>query len=357
MDAEDIAGYRLYNQWISCPGKSSPEKVVSNLGAIQAQDYRASLWAVGLRSSCIKQSDVQEAVESRKVIRTWTMRGTWHLALPENIRWMLSLYPEDRQVPGYQARNGLTGPTLERGLEIIPKAFSEETRLTYDEIGEYLKRSGITPLGKTEVQRHIIRRAGRKGIICFDGHKGRQPAFALMDDIVPQVKPLTKEEAITKFATIYFKSHGPATVKDFAWWSGLRMSDAKLGAEAAAHGLRKKEFNGETYLMPNGRPRGNHDGVYLLPAFDEYIISYRDRSAVLEPRYAKRIIGGTTLSFLPMVISDGKVVGTWKRREDKGKVIVTLSPFGKPPEGREKKAIRDAAVAYGEFLGKPVMLM
>jgi hypothetical protein len=355
MDVSEIIGRRLANQGISCPGKPRPEEIVSSLGALQAQDYQAALWAVGLRGDGIKREDVQVAIEKRKIIRTWTMRGTWHLVMPENVRWMLSLYPDDKPIPSYQARNGMTDMVLKKGLSIIPKAFIHEPRLTYDELGRALEDSGIKALGKAEVQRHIIRRAGREGIICFDGHKGRQPAFALMEKVVPEAKQLSRKDAISKFALMYFNSHGPATIKDFAWWSGLNLSDAKSGIGSAAQHLKMEECNSIAYWMPRRQKQYGSDGTYLLPAFDEYLISYKDRSAILDQQHAKKVINGTTLTFLPMVLSEGRIVGTWKKIESKGKTEISIAPFDKL-DGSQRNGIREEVKRYGDFLGTAISI-
>ncbi len=356
MDLQDIPYARLANQHISSVVASGPVGVVKSLGALQAQAYRDALWAVGLRCRSATQSEVEDAIANKKIIRTWSMRGTWHFVPPLEVRWMLSLYP-DESIPSYQRRNGLTERMLKRGLEIVRDAFEGDEQLTYKELGGILSRSGIPELRNTEVQRHITRRAGRRGIICFSGYVGNQPAFKLLNVMVPDANTYNRETSLAKFASVYFESHGPATIKDFAWWSGLRISEAKVGIESIKSNLKEVELSGKSYWMSRktGISARNAGSVYLLPSFDEYIISYSDRSDVLEPKYAKKIINGSTLLFLPMVISDGKVVGTWKRSNDKGKSVVTVTPFRKFT--REQVAgIRESASRYGDFLESEAVL-
>ncbi len=356
MDFQDIPNARLANQHISSVISSGPVEVVRSLGALQAQAYKDALWAVGLRCKDTTQSEVEDAIAKKRIIRTWSMRGTWHFVPPLEVKWMLSLYP-DEPIPSYQRRNGLTDQILERGLDTIHHAFEDNGQLTYREIGNILSKSGITELRKTEVQRHITRRAGRRGIICFSGYVGNQPAFRLLEKMVPKTDLHGRENSLAKFARIYFESHGPATLKDFVWWSGLRTSDARAGIDAIKSNLKEVTLSDRTYWMPKraNPPSRDASTVYLLPAFDEYIISYNDRSAVLEPKDAKKIINGSTLLFLPTVISDGKVVGTWKKSKDKNKVMVTLTPFRKLTK-EQMTGIKESANRYGDFLESEVTL-
>ena len=232
MDRWEIAEYRLANQLIKTPTSAPLEKIVSHMGALQAQAYQDSLWALGLRSKSATHEDAEEAISRKRIIRTWAMRGTWHLVPPGEVRWMLSLYPEEDDIKEYQRRyHGLTESTLKKGLELIPTAFKGKESLTYNEIGAALARSGIPALKKKSAQQHIIRRAGKRGIICFTERSGGRPAFSLFERTVPKTEHLSRSKILERLAEIYFSSHGPATAADFAWWSGIRMRDARMGLE------------------------------------------------------------------------------------------------------------------------------
>ncbi len=356
MDSEEIATSRLANQHISSVGSSGPVGVVASLGALQAQAYHAALWAIGLRCEDATQRDVEDVLAKKKIIRTWSMRGTWHFVPSFEVRWMLSLYPEE-PIPSYQRRYGLTEQTLKKGLEIISGAFKKDKQLTYDSLGKILAGSGIPELKKTEVNRHIIRRAGRRGIICFSGYVGNQVAFRPLEEMVPKVNPYDRKGSLARFAKVYFESHGPATLQDFAWWSGLKMSDARAGLGMVKSGLREETLSGEIYWMPKKMRKAgrNVPSVYLLPSFDEYIIAYKDRSAALEPKYAKKVINGSMLPFLPMIISNGKVIGTWRHKEEKGKIALTLAPFAKL-DVRELQDTKEAAGRFGVFVEREVSI-
>ena len=266
---------------------------------------------------------------------------------------MLSLYPEDDKIPAYQRRNGLTAPILESGFRLILDAFKSKNQLTYKELGKALADSGIPELGKVDVRRHIIRRAGRKGIICFSGHTGRQQTFMLLESTIP--KPPSRSAVLARLAKVYFESHGPATVRDFAWWAGIKMGDAKSGLEAVSSDLREDTLADVSLWMPKRTPSHHNSQqlVHLLPAFDEYLIAYQNRSAILEPRYAKKVMNGSTLAFLPTILSEGRVIGTWRPKYGEKEVTAVLHPFTKLSEEQNKGA-KEAAEGYSRFIEKPV---
>ncbi len=194
-------------------------------------------------------------------------------------------------------------------------------------------------------------------MICFSGYINNQPAFKSLEAMVPKVDSYSRERSLAKFAAVYFESHGPATLGDFAWWSGLKMSEARAGVDMLKSNLKEVTLSGKTYWMSKKTRSSsrNESPIYLLPSFDEYIISYNDRSAVLDPKDAKKIINGSTLLFLPTIISDGRVVGTWKKSKEKNKFIVTIIPFRKFTK-EQMTGIKESADRYGNFLESEVVL-
>ena len=241
MNEQDIRNYRLANQQIVDTRFRKPEELVAFLGAMQAQSYQDALWAIGLRLKAATKADVEEAIYQRTIVRTWPMRHTLHFVSPKDVRWMLSFY-RNEPIPKYQRSNGLDRSILEKGEKIIASAFKEKAQLTSREIYQKLAGSNIPALKKHEIQAHILRRAGRDGIVCFGSHIGKQPTFALLDNWVSKSKPIKKEEALAELAKRYFRSHGPATLKDFVWWSGLSLSDARLGIHGALPELSEETF-------------------------------------------------------------------------------------------------------------------
>ena len=203
---------------------------------------------------------------------------------------------------------------------------------------------------------HIISRLAQEGIICFGAREGKQQTFALLDEWAPKAKKMARDEALAELARRYFTSHGPATLQDFIWWSGLRTAEARAGLEMVKPHLVQEVNDGQTYWLASSMPEAKYASptAYLLPAFDEYTVAYKDRSAVLNPLHAKQVNTGNGI-FFPTIVIDGQIVGTWKRTLKKSAVVITPSSFARLNEG-ETRAFAAAASRYGEFLGQPVVL-
>lgn len=368
MNFQDIPWNRLSNQRILSTASARPEDVVFSLGAMQAQDYQGALWAIGLRCKGATKYDIEKAIARKKIIRTWPLRHTLHFVSPQDVRWMLKFYP-DEPIPKFMASNGLTKPILEKSLELISKAFKNKEQLTYREMHKALENTGIRALDNNMVQSHIIRRAGREGIICFGSHEGKRPTFALLETWVPKAKHLKREEALAKLASRYFTSHGPATIKDFVWWSGLKVSDARLSIEKAHPKLGHYQIDDKTYYMGSKADLtgGSEPSAHLLPAFDEYLLGYSDRSAVLRKWHKtdrskhtleaekKMSLSYSNGIFFPTIVVDGQVMGIWKCNVKNNKAVITLSPFIKP-NNEQSRRIKEVVERYSVFLDMPAVL-
>jgi hypothetical protein len=220
---------------------------------------------------------------------------------------------------------------------------------------EVLERARIS----TEGQRgyHVLWRMAQEGLLCFGPVQGKQQTFVLLEEWVPAARALERDEALAELARRYFTGHGPATLQDFVWWSGMKISDARAGLKLAASQLAQETVDGQVYWMPRDMPAVHpvSPTAYLLPGFDEYMLGYTDRSAALHPRHHPQIHPGGNGMFSSTLVIDGQVVGTWKRTLKKKAVIITASPFT-PLSRAEKRAVTAAAQPYGRFLGLPVEL-
>jgi hypothetical protein len=359
---EEIARSRLSNQHVFRDSKLSPEGVLASLGAIQAQDYPAALWAIGLRCrDSTTKADVEDAIAQRKISRTWLMRGTLHFASSRDIHWMLGLFAP-RLVNTAISRDrhlGLGDDVIKKVEDLFAKALRGNRQLTRDQMYDVLKRGGLNIAGSLGY--HLLYRAAWDGVICFGAHEGKQPTFELLEERISSRRELSNDQALAELASRYFTSHGPATIKDYLWWSGLKTSDARAGIEAASPRLVAEESGGSTYYMAKSpKPGRNDGGVHLLPAFDEYLVGYADRSAMLGNAETQKMLKSGKIVFtnsngifLPVVVVDGQVVGTWKRRTEKDKVVVTIRQFVRLDE-EHVEGVREAAKRYGEFLQVPV---
>jgi hypothetical protein len=356
MTPQELVQRRLHNQRIASTKFKTPGQLVSWLGAIQAQDYAGSKWSLGLRLPGTTDADIEQAIADKTVIRTWPMRGTLHFVAPADIRWMLALLTP-RIVAATKLRQQqleLDDATFARSKELFAKALQGGKQLTRDEMYEVLERAGISAAGQRGY--HILSRTAQDGLICFGPVRGKQQTFALLDDWAPSTRELARDEALAELARRYFTSHGPATLQDFVWWSGLKVSDARAGLEMAASQLAQESLDGTVYWMTRDLPALTpvSPTAYLLPGFDEYMLGYTDRSAAIEPVHAQKLVPSNGM-FSSTLVIDGLVAGTWKRTLKKKALVLTISPFAPLSQAR-KRAVAAAAEPYGRFMGVPVEL-
>jgi len=353
ISSERIARLRLTSQQIADPAFRTPDQVVSHLGAVQAQDYAAMKWAIGLRLPQATETAIEHAIASRRIVRTWPMRGTLHVVAAEDVHWMLALCAPrviSRAASRYRQLE-LDVATLRRSMTLLRRALKGGKQYTRAEIAVILERSGIATQGQRLI--HIIQYAALNGVVCHGPRRGKEFTFTLLNEWVPATKPRARNDAIAELSRRYFMSHGPATSRDFTWWSGLTAADARAGMESAASELGTEVLAGRTYWFhPGAYPAKTKDACWLLPAFDEYIVAYADRSDV------SARLGGTPLQTRggmldPVLVIDGQVVATWKRASRREHVQLEITPLTRLTVP-EKKSVAAAAKIYGAFLRQPV---
>ncbi|MDE1851392.1 MAG: AlkZ family DNA glycosylase [Candidatus Micrarchaeota archaeon] len=365
MDSDEIADMRLLSQGITSETSARPEDVVSRMGAMQAQDYDAAMWAIGLRCrGGVTKADVESAIDKRRIARTWLMRGTLHFAHSNDIGWMLKLFAPRliRTAMLRDAHLGLSDKVIDRTMALFEKALKGGRQLSRKEMYGVMRKGNVPTANNLGY--HMLYRAAWDGLICFGLHDGKQPTFALMDEWLPKQKGMERDDALKELARRYFSSHGPATVKDYVWWSGLKVSEAMEGIGKASGDIKTEEVKGVTYYFPKKMPRqnGNTRNAHLLPAFDEYLVSYSDRSAMLDSRKTQEWLRSGKMAvihsngiFTPVIVIDGKVVGAWKRSKEKKGISVRLVPFGRISK-EHMAQIKDAVEDYGRFFGTEAML-
>src|SRR6266568_1460947 len=351
----DIAHQRLHNQLITQPMFEKPGDVVQWLGAVQAQDYAAAKWALGLRLQDVTDNDIEQAFADGAILRTHVMRPTWHFVSPADIRWVLALTaPRVNALNAqYYRRLELDDATFTRSNAALAKALRGGKQLTRSQLVPVLQQAGIATDNILRFT-YIIMRAELDGIICSGARRGKQFTYALLDERAPQARTLDRDEALYELAGRYFTSHGPATLQDFVWWSGLTVADARTGLEMVTSQLMHEVIDSQTYWRSASTPPANDLSqiVYLLPNFDEYTVGYTDRSAIIDASDAEKFnTRGNVLN--PIIVLNGRVVGTWKRTMNKDAVILTPSLFT-PLNEAETRALDESANRYGTFLEMPV---
>jgi hypothetical protein len=332
---------------------SSAAEVVRWMLAMQAQDLVAAKWSVGLRAPGTTIADVDAALADGSVIRSWPMRGTLHLVAAEDIGWMLQL-TATRTVQSLARRHrelGLDEATFARAEEVAIGVLQGGRALPRAELFEFFEKQGISTAGQRAP--HLLGRLCQDRTLCLGPMVGAHQAVVLMDEWVPHPRKLDREEALGEFVLRFFTSHGPATMRDFTWWTKLLVRDAAIGMAVARDRLEEIVIDGTSYWMAPGLPDRPAKGVHLLPGFDEYLLGYQDRTAVLAAEHWQAIVPGNNGIFQPTIVVGGRVVGTWRRKSTPAGVTVTPTIF-EPLPARVLTLLKTAAAGYGQFLGSPV---
>ncbi|WP_338869665.1 winged helix DNA-binding domain-containing protein [Spirosoma sp. SC4-14] len=345
-----IVRHRLAYQMIHQPRLTNPADMVRWLGAVQAQDFLAAKWALGLRLPGSTEADIEQCIANRSVVRTWAMRGTLHLIAADDVRWILDLLrPRLHQISnGYLRRHDLSATDVAKSYDALNRVLEGGQQLTRPELKVALEQAGIRIY---DIRMNLLlNRAAFDGLIGCGVRRGSENTYALLDEWIPSTRPMERIEALAELTKRYFRGHGPATLQDFVWWSGLTITEAKAGIHAVKSQLAQETIHGQLYWMdPSGFYM--HDAslaIHLLPAFDEYLVGYKDRSAALGPLDFKQVISSANGIFYPVILIDGKVVGTWKRTV-KNDTVQIQPEFFYPLTSRQHDEIIEVGHHYGHF--------
>lgn len=355
MNIREINQRRLVQQHILGGDCRDSGSLVKWLGAVQAQDYAGAKWALALRMPGTKEADIEHAIASRQIIRTWALRGTWHFLAADDAPWILALMgPRLASIyASYFRKFDLSTRVLAKCYDALNQALAGGSQLTRDELKEALEKKKI----HTEGMRlnFILLRSALDQVICGGPRRQKQFTFVSFNEWLPAKAFMPGEEALAELTNRYFSSHGPATMKDFAWWSGLTMAEIKQGLAMASGRLDKRVIDGQSYWMQKDAPlpQIKKGTVYLLPPFDEYLVGYKDRTAAVHSSHIKKIFGAGNGIFSPVIVNNGIVTGTWKRRFIKDKMAIQITPFI-PFNKSSQSRLEKAAKLYAGFLGVPI---
>jgi hypothetical protein len=353
----DIARQRLYNQRIARQNERTfdgPVAVVQWLGAVQAQDYAAAKWALGLRLPGASNDDIEQAMDDGAILRTHVLRPTWHFVSPSDIRWMLAI-TAPRIKAGVASRYRqleLDDTIFKRCNAVLVQTLQGGRQLTRPELVSAFNQAGMVVDGQRFP--HIMMHAELDGIVCSGASRGKQYTYALLDERASQIGTIDRDEALARLTGRYFTSHGPATLQDFVWWSGLTVADARAGLAMVKSQLTDEMIDDQTYWLSPSTPsiKGPVPTLYLLPNFDEYIVAYTDRSTIFDPSHVNRLDARANVLFNHTIVMDGQIVGTWKRTF-KGDTAVLTPNFFAPLNAVEQSAFAAAAERYTTFLRPP----
>jgi hypothetical protein len=354
----DIPARRLQAQRLTGEPFESPLDAIRSLTAVQSQDYTGAKWALGQRSRKTTDAALDRLFDEGAILRTHVLRPTWHFVLPEDIGWLLAL-TGPRVRAGLVARNReleIDDKVAARAEAVFSAALAGGRHLTRPELGDVLSRKRISPEGQRLP--HLLLRAELDALIASGPRRGKQFTYALLEERAPKARALDRDEAVAELTLRYFRSHGPAQIQDFVWWSGLRIADARAGIASAGKGLERRVIDGKDYWFDSGADPPTNAAIvaHLLPNFDEYTVAYRDRAEMVHadrPFEAKLFSFGSILS--NVVTVGGKVRGSWRRSlaRDAVRVEARMLDRLKPAESR---AVEAAGRRLGEFLERPVEL-
>lgn len=357
-DGRMMGRLRLASQRLAGDGADSVPELVRWMTAMQAQDLPAALWAVGVRVPGAGITDVRAAIDAGTVVRSWPMRGTLHLVAPEDLRWMLDLTAErlTRSIAARHRQLEITWADVEKARDLALDRMLADGPISRARLFKVFEDGGQPTQGQRGI--HLLGSLCRHGWLVLGPLAGNQQLIAAFDTWIPSSRSLEREEALAEFLRRYFRSHGPATLRDFAWWTQLPLTEVRAAFGHVRDELVELEFEGTSYwlspevaaLLDSGLPSAR--SVHLLPGFDEFVLGYTDRSLVLAPEHSDLIVPGGNGVFKKTVVASGKVVGTWvlQGTGPRAAVVPELFDEARPLGPAAQAALVKAANRYMRFL-------
>lgn len=351
-----LAARRLHNQRLAGTPYTLPLDVVSWLTAVQSQDYGGARWGIAQRTADTTEAEIDRLFDDGAILRTHVLRPTWHFVLPDDIRWLLELTgPRVRASLASRYRQlEIDDDLIARAYAAFAEGLSGGRSLTRYEMGDLLRASGIV----TEGQRlpHLLMAAELDGLVISGPRRGKQHTFALLAERAPHARSLEREEALAELTHRYFRSHGPAQLQDFAWWSGLSLTDIRTGIALAGGSLTHEIVDGKEYWSgADGEVASDVTGpAHLLPNFDEYTVSYRDRTAAIDPDLPFDPALFSYGNILSNVLTiGGRVRGSWRQKVSGTRLRVEVRLLA-PLTPVEVNAVMAVAERMERYLRRPV---
>jgi hypothetical protein len=358
MNTRELTQWRMHNVRLSGPPFDAPEDVVRWFGAVQSQDYGPAKWSIGQRTPGLADAALDRLYADGAILRTHVLRPTWHFVMPEDIRWMLEL-----TAPRVQALNGhmyrqleLDDAVREKSARLLVSALRGGNQLTRKELEAALTGAGIATPGFRLA--YFLMHTELTGIVCSGGLQGKQHTYALLNERAPSARSLAPDEALAERTLRYFTSHGPATAKDFRWWSSLTLAQIRQGLDLVAPRLEHEVVDRVTYWFAPSPPPPPppSPAVHLLQGYDEYIVGYSESKYLVDAARADRSLIERRSLFNGVVILDSQVAGHWKRTLKKDSVVVDAALYT-PFDDAQSEALQAAANKHGEFLGLPATVV
>ena len=338
---------------------SGPMAVADAAGraaGIQAQDAAAA--RLGLRARGVESPrQVEAAYVAGEVVCSWLMRGTLHLVPAGDLPWLLGIFGARNVAAGAGRRRrlGLTDEVCTKAMAVIPEVL--EAPLGRAALIAALIARGVAVDPAGQASAHLVGYAAARGLLCRGADVApREPGYVLLDGPPPEPAGDVERSAL---AVRYLAAFGPAGPADFAAWSGLplslcRRAFAGAGLPEVAPGLFADPGSELPDPDPGSESAPGAPYVRLLGAYDNYLLGYRDRAAMLDPAFAHRINAGGGVIH-PAVVADGRVLGRWRIERTRGAGVVEVEPFGPLPRP-VRSGLRAEAESVGRFLGEELEL-
>jgi hypothetical protein len=354
---EQIAAWRLHRGGLIGERWPDPSSVIRRLGANQAQDFGPSIWSIGQRLPSATEPDLLEWFDAGHVLRTHVLRPTWHFVLPSEIRWVLQLTgPRVHAFNAYQYRQaGLDDALLSRCHDLIGTALAGGIAMTRAEVAAVLAEGGVAAAGHR--LSYVLMHAELEQLICSGPRRGKQQTYALLVERAPDAVELPREEALTELIRRYFATRGPATARDFSWWSSLTMAEIRRGLQLIGNELEHREIDGTTYYWhgalesPPVMPPGT---VHLLQPYDECVASYSETKRLREAA-GYRLRRPDQGAYVGIMMRDARLAGFWKRTIKRSDVIVDVQLYERF-DAATTRSLHEAVQQHGRFLGRDGVL-
>ena len=354
VDPRLIAAARLHRQFLvgDSPHLNAADAVRA-LCAVQSQDFPGAKWAVAMRAGGLDEAAIDAEFDRGDIVRTHVLRPTWHFVAPEDLRWMQALtgHRVARVMSSYNVRLGLTPAIFRRSHRVIEKALAEKGPLTRLQLKAELDRARI-PTDGTQRLAHLMMQAEVDCLVCSGPPLGKQPTYALVDQRVKKSRVLGGDEALHELTLRYFASRAPATVHDFAWWSGLTLGECRRGVEMTGRQLQSIMLNDKRYFAPPDfeLPTKIPIATHLLPNYDEYFIGFKDRGAIGQRLSSSALVTGGNALIAHVVVVGGQLVGGWRRVVENGATLLRFQMLVKLT-GAEQTSVRRAVKRFATYAG------
>jgi hypothetical protein len=364
MDAQEAVARRMYGLGLSraarATGPSDPGEALSPFAAMQGQEFAYALWGLAQRTAGCNAVAMRASFDAGEILRTHAVRPTWHLLARDDADWMLQLLgPRVHAANAFMYRTTRVDDDVGAEAERVIAAAVADGPKTRAELTSALAAAGIT--GDGVRIGYVLMRAELDRVIISGPIRGKQQTYADYDQRVPRRSDFDREQGLTELARRYFRTRGPASVKDFARWSGLTLAEARrahaeVASELASDVIAHPETERVEVWFPDARRPAvpTRPRVDLIQGYDEYVMSYSETQALLFESPDPRTSATPTVApYLHTVLSDGRVAGHWRHTLAKTSATVDVVQ-DRPFDAAEERALEEALARYGEYLGLPV---